>query len=108
MEQKIAIRELGKNTAYISASEIEYVKALRAYCIVHFKNNTHKTLSLSLKEFCAQLPSSLFCQVHRSFVINIEEIGWYDNHRFLILKKGEHIPVSPMGKTALGQAGFIL
>lgn len=109
MEKKIPIREQGKPTAYIPASDIEYIEAERAYCAIYLKNKTKITLSRSMGEFLKKiLPSPLLCLVHRSYAINIDEIGWYDNHHFITLKNGTHIPVSKEGKKNLLETGFIL
>ena len=108
MEPKIPIREKGKNTEYVPVSAIEYLEAGRAYCIFHYKNKPQKTVSGSLKEYFDLIPAGIFCKVHRSFAVNIDEIAWYDNHHFLIMKSGASIPISEEGKNALRETGFIL
>lgn len=107
-EKKIPIRQQGKPTEYVLPSTIELVEAGRAYCTVHFTNKNAKVLSMSMHEFLLLLPCFLFCTVHRSYCVNIDEIGFYDNHHFLTLKSGTAIPVSKKGKEALLKMGFIL
>lgn len=109
MEKKIPIRGQGKLTVYVLPADIEYLKAQRAYCDIHFKNKTSVTVSMSIGEFAEKfLSPALFCLVHRSFCVNIDEIGWYDNHHYLILKNDTHIPVLDEGKKKLLEMGFIL
>lgn len=109
MEQKIPIRKKGEPTQYIPVSEIEYIETDRAYCIIHFKNKPQKTVTGNLNDYCRLLNgSSVICRVHRSYAVNIDEIGWYDNHHLLILKSEKIIPISEDGKKALLEKGFIL
>ena len=107
-EKKIAIREQGRTT-YVFPSEVECIKAERAYITIYFKNGKEKTVSDCLREYCAMLMASgKFCRVHRSWAVNIDSITEFDNHHFLKLDSGKTIPISEQGKKALTDSGFDL
>jgi two-component system LytT family response regulator len=107
MAGKFPIRETDKTT-YAEQSSIEALEAGRAYTTVHFTSRPSKIISGSLNRHQELLSPKNFCRVHRSWLVNMDEIGGFDNFHFLIMKSGRLVPLSRLGRKALTQAGFFL
>ena len=108
MEKKIPLHEQ-KLTTYVFPSKIEYLEADGSYVIFHFTSGTPKTITATLKKYCELLkPSGLFCSVHRSFIVNIEQIEGFDNSHFLIMNSKASVPITEEGRKNLDAMGFTL
>ena len=84
----------------VELKSIQLVEAYDKYCFLYTADKKHMIRS-RLKDIREQLPDSLFCQVHRSYIINteaIEEIGLDDGK---IHVAGKRISVSKTYKQDL-------
>lgn len=79
--------------------DITYIEAQQNYCNIHHRNDTTLMVRTTLNNILEQLPSDMFCQVHRSFIVNKTRITSMDSSRINI--GGVSIPVSRTYKEKL-------
>ncbi len=98
--QKFADQEINrpsmrvKDGAYyveLFMDEIDYIEAEGNYLLSHANNKVYKRRS-SIKQILEDLPSSMFVQTHRAFIVNKTRIDKF-NIKHLVVKN-EIIPVS--------------
>jgi DNA-binding LytR/AlgR family response regulator len=81
----------------INFNDILYIEGLKDYVKVFLKGEPKPILSLSsLKALEAKLPDSRFMRVHRSFIVNLDQINTIE--RFRIVFGNVYIPVSDQYK----------
>lgn len=85
----------GNTLTKISISAISLIKAYDKYCYI-FTPEEKFMLKGRLKNILSHLPASQFCQVHRSYVVNISAIESIDMKNNNILVMGKTIGI---GKT---------
>ena len=77
----------------INFNEILYVEGMKDYVKVFLKNEQHPILSInSLKALESKLPESKFMRVHRSFIVNLDQIDTIERNRIVFGKI--YIPIS--------------
>lgn len=60
-----------------------------------YLNGGEKRVSTeALGEVCRKLPSTDFCRVHRSHVVNRSYVRGYQREGYVLLQNGRHVPVS--------------
>ena len=79
--------------------DITYIEAQQNYCNIHHRDDTQLMVRTTLNNILEQLPSDMFCQVHRSFIVNKTRITSMDTSRINI--GGVSIPVSRTYKEKL-------
>ena len=79
--------------------DITYIEAQQNYCDIHRRDDTTLMVRTTLNSILEQLPSDMFCQVHRSFIVNKTRITSMDTSRINI--GGVSIPVSRTYKEKL-------
>ena len=79
--------------------DITYIVAQQNYCIIHHRDDTSLMVRALFHSILEQLPSDMFCQVHRSFIVNKTRITSMDSNRINI--GGVSIPVSRTFKEKL-------
>ena len=72
--------------------DITYIEAQLNYCNIHHSDDTELTVRTTIHNILEQLPSDLFCQVHRSFIVNKTRITSMDSNSINI--GGVSIPLS--------------
>jgi DNA-binding LytR/AlgR family response regulator len=81
----------------INFNDILYIEGLKDYIKVFIKGEPKPILSLSsVKAIESKLPQEKFMRVHRSFIVNLEQIDVIDRSRIVFGK--EYIPVSDQYK----------
>lgn len=103
-EHNRVVVKKGSNIIIIPVNHIHYFEAYDDYVKIHTKEGMHlkkKTMSY----FEGMLDSSQFVRVHRSYMINLQELTRIeplekDNH-IALLKNGTQIPLSQTGYTKL-------
>ncbi len=80
----------------LKTDEIEYLKAEGNYTKVHLTNGTSILVSKNLKRFEDQLLQNHFIRIHRSSIVNINEITGYLKGKTaqITLSSGKHLEVS--------------
>ncbi len=61
-------------SSFVRIDRIKYIKAERQYTITTLKNNKHLVLRKSLNHWEKILPEKLFLRIHRTAIINTNEI----------------------------------
>lgn len=79
--------------------DITYIEAHQNYCDIHRRDDTTLMVRTTLNSILEQLPSDMFCQVHRSFIVNKTRITSMDSSHINI--DGVSIPVSRTYKEKL-------
>ena len=79
--------------------DITYIEAQQNYCNIHQRDDIPLMVRTTLNSILEQLPSDMFCQVHRSFIVNKTRITSMDSSRIII--GGVSIPVSRTYKEKL-------
>ena len=87
----------------INTSDILYCKADDNYTEIYLNTNKKKLVSKTLKYFEEALSSSSFARVHKSYLVNVNEITKYIKGKggSVILSNGKQIMVSPSKKSDL-------
>jgi two-component system response regulator LytT len=86
----------------IAYDDILYMEGLKDYVKVHLKSESKPVLSLtSLKALEEKLPSSKFMRIHRSFIVNLDQIGAVTRNSIQI--GNTTIPVSDQYKEVFNQ-----
>jgi len=81
----------------INFNDILYIEGLKDYIKVFIKGEAKPILSLSsVKAIESKLPEAQFMRVHRSFIVNLDQIEVIDRSRIVFGK--EYIPVSDQYK----------
>lgn len=101
--ERIVVRN-GSKITIIPVTEIEFIKAEDDF--VEIYTNGKKFLKqMTMKFLTAVLPPKQFVRIHRSYLINIDQINQleaYAKDSYLaLLKNGEKIPVSKAGYQSL-------
>lgn len=84
----------------ILISDILYIEAERNYCRI-FTREKEYLLSITLKAFEEKLPIQQFIRIHRSYVINLNNVEEVAEHHVMIAQKA--IPLSAALKENLMQ-----
>ena len=79
--------------------DITYIEAEQNYCNIHNCDGTSLMVRTTIHRILEQLPSDMFCQVHRSFIVNKTRITSVDSNCINI--GGVSIPVSRTYKKKL-------
>lgn len=85
----------GKAFVKIEINSIKLIEAYDKYCFI-YTSEKKSIIRSKLKDIYAQLPSSQFCQVHRSYIININAIDKIVPNSHKIISAGKEIPVSKL------------
>jgi two-component system, LytTR family, response regulator len=77
-------------------SDILYCKADGFYTQFFFKDGTHLMVSKNIKEYEEILPAEHFFRVHKSYLINLNEIKKYIKAEggYIVMENGDSIPIS--------------
>jgi two-component system, LytTR family, response regulator LytT len=81
----------------INFNDILYIEGLKDYIKVYIRTDAKPILSLnSMKALEQKLPEEKFMRVHRSFIVNLEQIDTIERSRIVFGK--EYIPISDQYK----------
>ncbi len=83
----------------INFQDIRYIEGMREYVRIHLKNGSSVMPLLGMKSLEDRLPKEQFMRVHRSFIINLEEITAIERSR-IVFDKDTFIPIGDQYKEA--------
>jgi two-component system LytT family response regulator len=90
----------------IPTEEVDYFEAEDDYVLIHCREGKFLK-KMTMKQLEESLDPGKFARVHRSYLINLQEISGiepYERDSYLVkLRKGERIPVSKTGYSRLRQ-----
>lgn len=78
-------------------SEIKYIESSNEYIQIHLTNSEPVTTLIRLKVMEEQLPKDKFMRVHRSFIVNLDQIKMIERNRIVFDDK-IYIPVGDQYK----------
>ena len=91
------VRHLFVKSAYklirVEFSTIIYIESQHEYIKIHLLNNESVTTKMSLKSIQELLPTKQFIRIHRSFIVNIDEVTVIERNG-IIFKNKIKIPIS--------------
>ena len=72
-QNHIIVKSAGRVTV-LKTNEIEWIEAADYYACLHVKGKTH-LLRRSLAELEEDLDGSMFCRIHRSAIVNLDQVA---------------------------------
>lgn len=78
MKPNCVFIRVDKKYVRLKFDELIYAASQRNHIILHCLESTLVT-KMCLSDLEALLPAEFFCRIHRSFIVNIEEILWFDS-----------------------------
>jgi len=90
------VKSGSKNTR-ISLNEISYIEGMREYVRIHLVSGKSLMPLLSLRSLEEELPHDCFMRVHRSYIVNLNQIVTVEHNRIVFDGK-IYIPVSDQYK----------
>ena len=88
-----------KGLEFVKIENIIHCVGKDGYTTLHFNNRERVLSSQRIGHFTSILEQHFFFQVHKSHLINLNEIETYQNEGFAIMSNGNKIPVSRYRKT---------
>jgi len=89
--RKMVISHDGQDV-YIPYKDICFIKIENVYLRIQLERQYY-LIRDTLKKCMNRLPTLLFCQVHRSYVVNLQQVKSFDG-AYIIMCNGNRIPVS--------------
>lgn len=92
------------STIYVvEISDILYCRSDNSYTTFFLKDGLHILVSKNIKEFSRLLADYLFMRVHRSYLVNLQNVIRVDKSDggFVVMKNNKEIPISPRQKSLL-------
>jgi len=77
----------------VNFNDIKYIEGMREYVRIHLVNAKPVMTLLSMKSLEAQLPSTKFMRVHRSFIVSLTRITTIERNR-IVFDDDVYIPIS--------------
>ena len=92
-QKRILVTKDGREL-FLPIGDILYIKSENIYLSLVTANESH-LIRKKLKEILPLLPSSMFCQIHRSYVVNLQKIISYTGKAVLSTVWPEEPPGKP-------------
>lgn len=91
-----------KKYVKVKYSEVLYIEGLKDYVIIRMEKGRVITLQ-TMKSLEAKLPSKMFKRIHRSFIVNIDQIQAIVGNMVEVIEKGQpkHLPIGKNYRDAL-------
>lgn len=83
----------------IHFNDIFYIEGLKNYVVIYNRTGAKHITYLTMNEIIAALPKSMFCRVHKSFVINLSLIVSIEGNQTLLVEQ-TRIPIGSTYKDA--------
>ena len=100
-QKRILVTKDGREL-FLPIGDILYIKSENIYLSFITANESH-LIRKKLKEILPLLPSSMFCQIHRSYVVNLQKIISYTG-KAVTMEDQAVLPVSRNRREALKEA----
>ena len=81
----------------INYNQITYIESQREYVSIHQVNTKPIMALMAIKKMEEYLPSDLFMRVHRSFIVNLNQVQVIERNR-IVFDKNIYIPISSQYK----------
>lgn len=83
----------------IALADIKYIESANEYIQIHLVNDSPVTTLIRLKTMEEQLPKDRFMRVHRSFIVNLDQVKVIERNRIIFDQK-VFIPIGEQYKDA--------
>lgn len=83
----------------ILLADIKYIESANEYIQIHLTNEPPVTTLIRLKVMEEQLPKSKFMRIHRSFIVNLDQVKVIERNRIIFDQK-TYIPIGDQYKDA--------
>lgn len=83
----------------LDLNNIRYIEGMRDYVRINLENQKPIMTLTGIKKILEHLPTDRFMQVHRSFIVNLEQITTIERNR-IIFDTTTYIPISDQYKEA--------
>ena len=77
---------------------IKYIESMREYVRLHLVNEKPIMALISMKKMEESLPAESFMRVHRSYIVNLQQITTIERNRIIFDEK-VYIPISEQYKS---------
>jgi len=91
-EQKLFIKSDHK-LVKINFAEVTYIESMREYVRIHLLNREPVMTLLSMNKLEDALPGEHFMRIHRSFIVNLDNITTVERNR-IVFDKNVYLPIS--------------
>ena len=81
----------------IHLSEIKYIEGSNEYIIIHLLKEKPLTTLMRMKNIESMLPENMFMRVHRSFIVNLNQVKVIERNRIIFDEK-IYIPIGEQYK----------
>lgn len=71
--------KINKKHHKVKLAEIRYVESIKDYIKIHLLDN-ELIAKEKISDFVGELPSQQFLRIHRSFIVNLEQVSAYTTH----------------------------
>ena len=86
----------------VDFDNIKYIESQHEYIKIHLLNNESVTTKLSLKSIAELVPANQFVKIHRSFIVNFNEVTTIERNR-IVFENKIYIPISEQYKESVEQ-----
>ncbi len=86
----------------IKVANIRYIEGMSEYLKIHLNEGKPLVVLLSMKKMEERLPSTEFMRIHRSYIINLNEIQEVNKNR-VILDSETYLPIGDLYREQLNQ-----
>lgn len=81
----------------INLNDIKYIEGSNEYIVIHLLKDKPITTLMRMKNIETQLPENLFMRVHRSFIVNLNQVRVIERNRIIFDEK-IYIPIGEQYK----------
>ncbi|MFA6831393.1 MAG: LytTR family DNA-binding domain-containing protein [Bacteroidaceae bacterium] len=86
----------------INYDQIKYIESQREYVRIYQVNEKPIMTLMTIKKMEEHLPPTLFMRVHRSFIVNLNQVQIIERNR-IVFDKNTYIPISTQYKDAFNE-----
>lgn len=94
---------LNEGISILKKDDIYRIEADNNYSVIHTKDGDKIISSKTLKYFEENIDSDVFIRIHKSHIININQLKWIESHSsgLVVLRNGEKISIARRKKSSL-------
>ncbi|MBO6524216.1 MAG: response regulator transcription factor [Balneolaceae bacterium] len=102
--KKISVKKKGK-ISFISVDQIMWMESEGAYLKLHLKDKSWELVNYSMKEIESELDPERYIRIHKSYIVNIEEIesmeSYFHGEYIVTMNDGNELKLSRTYKEKL-------
>lgn len=100
----ITVKREGVNYQ-VKCADIRYIEAVHRGVMLHLKDENWRLPYVTLRQILSKLPDGMFLQCHRMFVVNRQEVEYYDLVNRMVKLKGcaDNVEIGVTYKAEIGR-----